>query len=296
MRILFLCFLCCIPLAGEASAQRVFDEWPVRTTAGPDALQRGAAAVYWNPAAISTHDRRGEVLVNDQRTPDVIGVGGFAAAAAWRLDARTTIGAAYQHVAIDDIGETSESPLPDEGASPTFSIGEDQIFLGAAHQVGNAITAGAGVRYDRSNEIGFNESTTSLTAGFLFNPTLKVIARWSPAVGAGVVARRDGVRWSGGVDFALPAVGGIASRAGYGARGGEGLAGLEHRLGITGVWRDLLVVTLGAMNGTGGGERVWEPTLGASLRVSRYELGVLRESLSNDFGAAYSFRLRLGID
>lgn len=296
MRILFLCFVCVNALAADASAQRVFDEWPVRTNAGPDALLRGAEAVYWNPAAISTRAVRGEVLINDQRTPDAVGVGGFAAAAAWRLDARTTVAAGYQHVAIDDIGETSESPLPDEGVSPTFSIGEDQVFLGVAHQAAAGLSAGAGVRYDRSNELGYNQSTTSLTAGVLFVPGFSLFTAWSPAVGAAVLARRDGVRWSGGVDFAFPSVSGIAGRFGYGARGGEGLPGIEHRLGVTGTWRDLVVVTLGAMNGTGGGARVWEPTFGASLRVSRYELGVIRESLSNDFGAAYSFRLRLGID
>ncbi len=296
MRLLFLIGLCGVSWTGTASAQRVFDDWPVRTGAGPDALLRGVEAVYWNPAAISTHTFRGEAFVADQRTPDAVGVGGFAAAGAWRLDARTTIAAGYQHFGIDDIGETSESPLPDEGISPTFSIAEDQLHFGATHALSEGLRAGAGFRYDRSNESGIHEATTSLVAGFVFAPALAALARFEPGIGAAMLAHGDGIRWSGGVDFALPAFTELTARLGYGARGGEGMPGLEHRIGLTGTWRQLLTASVGAMSASAGEGRSWEATLGASLRVNRYELGVLRESLSNDFGAAYSFRLRFGID
>jgi hypothetical protein len=111
-----------------------------------------------------------------------------------------------------------------------------------------------------------------------------------------IVAREGGVRWSGGVDFALPAFSDIASRLGYGVRGGDGMPGLEHRVGLSATWRQMLTASAGAMSAAAGEGRSWEATFGASLRVNRYELGVLRESLSNDFGAAYSFRLRVGID
>lgn len=293
MRVLFLIGLCGICTASSASGQRIFDDWPIRTGAGPDALLRGVEAVYWNPGAISTHTFRGEAFVADQRTPDVIGVGGFAAAGAWRLDARTTIAVGYQHFGIDDIGETSESPLPDEGVSPTFSIGENQLHFGASHSLSDAFRAGAGFRYDRSNESGINESTTSLVAGFVVRP---LATGFDPAVAGTVLVRSGGVRWIGGVDFALPALTGITTRLGYGARGGDGIPGIEHRVGLSATWRELVTASMGVMNANAGEGRSWEGTLGASLRVNRYELGVLRESLSNDFGAAYSFRLRFGID
>ena len=296
MRLLFLIGLCTVSWTGTASAQRVFDDWPVRTGAGPDALLRGVEAVYWNPSAITTHTYRGGVFVADQRTPDGVGVGGFAAAGAWRLDARTTIAAGYQHFGIDDIGETSESPLPDEGISPTFSIAEDQLHFGAAHALSEGLSAGAGFRYDRSNESGIHEATTSLVTGFVFTPALATLARFQPSLGATLLARGGGIRWSGGVDFALPALADLTARLGYGARGGDGMPGLEHRIGLTGTWRQLLTASVGAMSASAGEGRSWETTFGAGLRVNRYELGVLRESLSNDFGAAYSFRLRFGID
>ena len=296
MRQLFLIVFWGVTLTGTATAQRVFDDWPVRTGAGPDALLRGVEAVYWNPAAVTTETYRGQVFIADQRTPDVIGVGGFAAAGAWRLDARTTIAAGYQHYGIDDIGETSESPLPDEGVSPTFSIAEDQLHFGAAHILSPALQAGAGFRYDRSNESGIQENTTSLVAGFVFTPPIAALARFAPSAGATLLARAGGVRWSGGVDFALPRLPDLAARVGYGVRGGDGMPGLEHRAGVTATWKQMLTASAGAMSASGGEGRTWEATFGASLRVNRYELGILRESLSNDFGAAYSFRLRFGID
>ena len=265
----------------------------MRTSAGPDALQRGVEAVYWNPAGIHTRTYRGEALIADQRTPEAIGVGGFGAALAWRLDARTTIGAGYQRVSIDDIGETSESPLPDPGIPATFSIGEDQLSLGASHLLNNVVSVGAGFRYDRSDEAGFSQNTTSLIAGLLVRPTLSALQRFTPSAGASVIGHRDGVRWSGGVDFALPLVRDFDTRIGYGARGGEGFQAPEHRLGVTASWRALASATVGAMT---GGQGVWELTLGGSLRFKRYELGVLREALANDFGSAYAFRLRVGID
>ena len=268
----------------------------MRTSAGPDVLYRGVEAVYWNPAAIYTRTFRGEAMITDQRTPEAIGVGGFSAALAWKLDARTTIAAGYQRVSIDDIGETSESPLPDPGIPATFSIGEDQVSVGAAHIVGTVLTVGAGVRYDRSDETGVAESTTSLTAGLLVVPTFAAVQRFAPTAGASIVAHRDGVRWSGGLDFALPLVSDFETRIGYGARGGEGLVDFEHRIGVTAIWRSLASATIGAMNGGSGGDTAWELTFGGALRFRRYELGVLREALANDFGAAYAFRLRVGIN
>ena len=277
--------LLCI-LTSSASAQRFLD-WPLRTTAGPEAVVRGAEAAFWNPGAIFTGATRGQVIVADQRTPDLIGIGGFAAAAAWRLDARTTIAAGYQHVSIDDIGETSTSPLPDAGA-PSFSISEDQVLIGASHALGPAVTAGAVVRYDRSDETGIAESTTSLGGGFLFSPSVSL----RPVVGGSMVTHEGGVRYMGGAEVGSSLSSVIHVRAGYGLRGGEKQT-LEHRIAVSADWRGALLLTGGVVTADSG-ERSWEPVLGASLRVSKYELGVLRETLANDFGAAYSFRLRFG--
>lgn len=276
-------------VATPASAQRILD-WPLRTSAGPEAVTRGVEAAYWNPAAIANLVTRGEVLVADQRAPASIGVGGFAAAASWRLDGRTTVAAGYQQVSIDDIGETSTSPLPDNGA-PSFSITEDQIAIGVAHALGATVTAGGGVRHDRSNESGLNESTTSLSAGFLFTPSLPL----RPVLGGSILTQRNGVRFSGGLEIGAPIVNELELRAGYGVRGGENAIAVEHRAGLTLNWRSMAEVTGGFATSDAGSERTYDPVFGASLRVSRYELGVLREGLANDFGAAYSFRFKVGL-
>lgn len=278
-----------LALAAPAAAQRVLD-WPLRTSAGPEAVTRGVEAVFWNPAGIAARDGRGEFLVADQRSPDAIGIGGFAAAAAWRLDARTTIAAGYQHVAIDDIGETSTSPLPGQG-EPTFSVFEDQIAVGVSHALGGAVTAGGGVRLDRSNEDVITQSTTSLNAGFAFAPALPL----RPVLGVSVLTRGGGVRYGAGVELAADPVSDLEVRGGYGVRGGDEVIAVEHRLGATVTWRSLFSATAGFVTTTADDERTYEPVFGAALRISRYELGVLREGLANDFGAAYAFRFKLGL-
>jgi hypothetical protein len=277
-------------MTSSAWAQRVLD-WPLRTTAGPEAVTRGVEAAFWNPAAIIAGVGRGEAIIADQRTPDVIGLSGFAAAASWRLDTRTVIAGGYQHVSIDGLGETSTSPLSDIGEA-TFSIAEDQISLGASHVLGTAVTAGAGVRSHRSNESEVFESTTSLTAGFIALPAVPL----HPVIGASIFTEKGGVRYIVGAEASMPDVtDGLNMRAGYGIRGGANSVAVEHRLGVTGLWRQMISVSAGVVTADAGAERSWEPVLGASLRVSRYELGVLRESLASDFGAAYSFRFRVGL-
>ncbi|MGQ0560576.1 MAG: hypothetical protein ACT443_01730 [Gemmatimonadota bacterium] len=278
-----------LTFASAASAQRVLD-WPLRTNAGPEAVTRGVEAAFWNPAAIATGSTRGEVIIADQRAPSAIGVGGFAAAASWRLDARTTVGAGYQRVSIDDIGATSTSPLPDAGET-TFSVGEDQIAIGVSHALGANLIAGGGVRYDRSDELGFNESTTSLSAGFIFVPALPL----RPVLGASVLTRSGGVRYSGGVEVSSSPGRNFDVRGGWGVRGGENAVAVEQRVGATVTWRTLVAVTAGVATADAGTERSYEPVVGASLRVSRYEIGVLRENLASDFGAAYSFRFKVGL-
>ena len=287
-------------LASPLAAQRVLD-WPLHTTAGPEAVMRGAEAAFWNIAGIAPRSGRGEVMIADQRTPNASSISGFAAAGSWRLDNRTTLGAAYQHVGIDDIGETSTTPLPD-AEQPTTSIGEDQFTLGLSHALGEAVTAGAGFKYDRTNAgsflpadqaqaSDFKENTTTLEAGFLARaPHL-----FHPTVGGTVSTQGGGVNYAGGLE-AGTTVHSVDVTLGYGLRGGEDFRVIEHRIGITGSWRQIIAATAGLVTAKAGSERSWEPVAGASLRVSRYEIGFLREMLSNDFGAAYSFRFRIGLE
>ena len=284
----FVLMLCLT--TSRAAGQRILD-WPVRTSAQPEAVVRGVEAAFWNPAAITTESGHGEVIIADQRTPDLIGINGLAAAGSWRLDTRTVIAGGFQHVSIDDIGETSTSPLPD-AADPTFSIAEDQLAAGVSHVLGAALRAGAGVRYARSNETGLSESSTSLTAGFVFTPVLPM----RPVFGASIATETGDLRYIAAVQVSAPHVArDLDLSAGYGFRGGKGMIATEHRIGINATWRALVAGTLGVATVDAGSGRTWDPVMGVSMRVSRYELGVLREVLSNDFGAAYSFRFRVGM-
>src|SRR5207253_10971083 len=206
--------------------------------------------------------------ITDQRTPSIIGLNGFAAAGSLRLDERTTFAAGYQHVSIDDISETSTSPLPDTG-QPTFSIGEDQLAIAVEHAIGTGVSAGDAFRYQRSNETGVNESSTMLGAGML--ASLRTFGR--PVVGASVFTQNGDVRYVAGLQAGITMAADVEVRGGYGVRGGENLVALEHRIGITGIWRRTFSLTGGVASADAGAERSWEPVVGASVRLSRYELG-----------------------
>lgn len=274
--------------ASDAGAQRVLD-WPLRTSAEPAAIVRGPEAVFWNPAAVVAGAGRGEILIADQRTPTLLGLSGFAGAGSWRLDARTVLAAGYQHISVDDIASTSTSPIPDT-FEPTFAITEDQVSFAASHVIGSGFTAGAAARYDRAAGVDIAESSTMLGAGFV--ASLAVAAR--PVVGASVFTENGDVRYLVGAQATLTLPRNLELRGGYGVRGGKRVISPEHSFGITAIWRELVTVT-GGLATSDGAQRSWDPVLGASLRVSRYELGVLRENLANDFGAAYAFRFRVGL-
>jgi hypothetical protein len=125
----------------------------------------------------------------------------------------------------------------------------------------------------------------------MFTPALPL----RPVLGASVLTQSGGVRFSGGLELASVLSNDFELRAGYGVRGGRNAIATEHRIGVTVDWRRLLELTGGVATADAGAERSYEPVLGAALRVARYEIGVLREGLANDFGAAYSFRFKIGL-
>ncbi|MEO5509717.1 MAG: hypothetical protein ABIS27_03750, partial [Longimicrobiales bacterium] len=98
--------LACTALATvPASGQQLIDDWVIRASATPDALLSGATAVFRNPGMLTVAGR-GEGVLMDLRGPGTSGVTGMGLAAAYRLDARTTIGAGFQHIGVDDIERT----------------------------------------------------------------------------------------------------------------------------------------------------------------------------------------------
>jgi hypothetical protein len=275
-----------VAAAEPATGQRLLDEWRIRTTAGPEALARGAAAVFWNPAQLQAV-RRGEVMVADLRAPGITGVDGLAAAAAVTLDERTTLGIGYEHMGVNGIEQTTSSP---DGGVP-IDLAENRIALVAAHTVNPRMRFGALVQYTRLPDVTAGltgeRSVIALGAGVSYRPADRL-----PLELAGMAATEgDAVYWMGGVDLASPEVRpGWRLHGQYGAAGSQLAPGVTHRVAVVGEWREHVELALGVASEPDGAGRALQPVLGAQLRLHRYRLGMVREELGNDFGGAWSFR------
>jgi hypothetical protein len=285
MRLRLCCTLIWLTTAAvPVQAQRLLEEWRVRTTAGPEALTTGAAGVFWNPAMIALDSARAEVAVMNLHAPRITGISGLAAAGAYAVeDGRTTFAAGYEHVAIDGIEGTVESP---EDAMP-LDVAEDRFGFAVAHVVNARMRVGALVQYTRLPAIADEKSVIALGAGARFQPLANV-----PLHIAGMAATEgEEMYWMAGVDWAAPWRLPEWRFAGeYGVAGGQLAPGVTHRVAVTGAWRELAQLSLGVAVEPGGDGRTLAPVGAASVQLYRYRLGIVREQLPNEFGGAYSFR------
>lgn len=274
--------------AGNARAQQFLD-WTIRTRAEPEALSRGAEAVFWNPAGLGLLAGRGEGLMAALQSSDDVGLKGLAAAGALHLARGTAMAVGYQHFGIDDIGRTGVTP-PDSGGADLMSVGEDRLTLGAAQPLGRRAWVGGLVEYDRSN------SGVGITDGFTFGAgaLLTGSGRLEPQVGVAAVALSGSTRWRAGVraTVPLPAAVPAAVRVSYGIVGQSDRSGRpEQRLAVTGDWHERLTLSLAEVAEKSDGSTAYTTEAMAEFRVGRYVLGVVRESLANDFGSALSVHL-----
>ncbi|HET9982213.1 MAG TPA: hypothetical protein VFQ38_01445 [Longimicrobiales bacterium] len=280
--------LLALAAASAAGAQGVLD-WTVRTSAGAEALEPGAPAVFTNPAAIGLMASRGEGMLLRLDTPDAIDLNGLAASGALRLRRGAVLGVGYQHLGIADIERTSVSPVDGEG---TFQVAEDRISLAAAQPLSPSVWAGALAEYVRS------DAGVGATSDVLFGlgAAAQLAGGLRPTIGGSALIGQDGTRWSAGIAASPPGMGTlpVALRASYGITGqtARSLAP-EHRLAIGGSWRNQLGAMVGVAASASGGAMDWAPVAQADLRLGRYLLGVLREGLANEFGAAYLFHFNV---
>jgi hypothetical protein len=273
-------------LPEAAAAQRLLDEWRVRTVAGAEALAPGAAAVFWNPAQLRVTGR-GEAMVADLRAPGITGVDGLVVALAGALDGRTTLGVGYEYMGVSGLERTTTSP--DAGAP--IDLGENRFAVAASHILGNRAHLGAVVQYTRMPEISGERSSISLGGGLRYEAPLPL-----PATLAGSMAvEGEAVQWLAGVEFASgPRWTHWQLRGQYGAAGSDLAPGTTHRLTAIGEWRQHVELAVGAVSEPDGAGRAVQPVVGAELRLHRYRLGLVREELGNDFGGAWSFRFTVG--
>ena len=276
--------LCALPAC--AHAQRLLDLNP-RPSADAEALAPGAIAVFWNPAGIARVEGRAEASFVDVRGPESTGLGGLAIAAALRLDARMVVALGFEHAGIDGIERTGTSPLPEDRRG-AIDLGEDAFVAAAAHTFGEALSVGVSVDYFRAADVTQVDDGVEFGGGALFHPELPL----SPVLALAARVERDATVWRTGFEVApvQMAGSGWSMTAGYGADGGGRATSIGHRV-VTGArYRDRVRVAVGAVGGGQDDDFGWVPVASAELRIARYVVGVLRETLPNDFGAVHAFR------
>ena len=280
---IFLAVLGWSALAGPAAGQRLVDDWLVRTGAGPDALQAGATAAFWNPAGAAEQRGRGSLLVLELLAPDATGVDGLAFSGGWRLDDRTTLAAGYQHLGIAGIDYTETSP---EGGT-RLDVAQDLFAASAARRLTSRLVVGAGAQYLHSSEALGEEDQLGIGAGARLLAPLPV-----PVTLAGYTySVRERMTWGVGVEVAPElAAGGWRGAANVGVSGGHGVRGTSYRAGVLLSWHELLELGGSLVGEPDAAERQWDPVVSGVVRLSRYELGVVREWLPNSFGAVHTFR------
>ena len=279
--------ICALAGTDSLAAQRLLEEWQVRPGAGAEALMSGAVAVFWNPSQVSVAQRRYEVSLMDLRAPGITGVSGMALAGAAALDDRTVIALGYERVGVD-IEQTTTSP----DIEGTLDVGENRFAAAASHALREGMHVGAGVLYTRLPAVSEHESVLSLSGGVSWQGTA---FRFPVALAVMGATEGDDERWMAGAEIASGAWWDqVVVRGQYGAAGGELAPGVTHRLSATGEWRDMVELTVGAAAEPDGDDHSLEPVLGASVGLNRYRLGLVRETLPNDFGSAYSLRFSVG--
>jgi hypothetical protein len=277
-----------VVIPAAARGQRLAD-WPVRTTALPDAIVTGAAATFWNPAGITTGRYRAEALVINLRAPETLEVRGLAGAATIQLE-RAILAVGYEHVGIDEFTRTGDSPT-----GPTaerFDLGENHFTLAAARRLSANFTVGASARYARDN---LDETDPVVGVGAGFSGAFAV--PWRVLVGAYAASEAEDLAWGAGAEIELPAFLGPDYRMGlaYGAQSDARVVAPVHRVAGRLDWNERASVSLGLSREPDVATAHWTPVLAASLQLNRYTLGVVRENLVNDFGATYTFRLQIGL-
>lgn len=281
-----------VALAASAQsihAQRLVD-WPVRVNVGAEASTTGAGAVFWNPAALRQQELVLDALLVDVRTPGDLGVSTLGAAVTYAVQ-RTTFGAGYRHASVDGIPLTDGPPV--SGTPTEISVGEDEFILAATQALRPGISIGATARYLRTNFSDADENGLAIGAGVDLRPALP----WSPQLSGYAFSEADGVAWGVGADVEVPRWLGpdYGLRASYGARGNEHEPAVLHRIAATLDWRSRINVGAALVREPNGDQVAWEPAVAASLRLSRYTIGVVREQLPNNFGATYALRLQFGL-
>lgn len=275
----------------RAQAPQLADLWRLSAAslAGPAALEVGATAAFWNPAAAQS-DVRLRAGIQVLETPDVLSISGLLGGVSYRLSPAFTAEALVGHMGVSDLIRTTTSPASEPGGIPYY---EQMLAVGAALHRGvlsaGALLAGHDARVDADRSAG-----VTVDAGArLVLPRLVLAAatHFFPLNGTD----RRVTDYYAGAEFRLAtprlwgAPAGILLR--YGLSTGE-RTGPEHGGGLGLSLADRFRLDVSLVRERGYADAAWRPTVGVQFRAGRYSIAAARATGMNGIGAAY----RVGLD
>jgi hypothetical protein len=284
--------LVCFPASLGAQAPPTADLWLVATSslATPPALEDGATATLWNPAA--RMDGRVAFGLSVIQPPDVLGLTGLALAGGYRLAGGVQITALIARIHARDLVRTTTSPTSQPGAIAVY----DQLgALGVGFEH-SAFRIGAQLRVHDSRFDVIRERGVTMDLGL----QVRVLPRMRVAAATHFLpvnlAQTPATDYYAGAEFDVL------------QPGAQGLVGVTPRYGLT-------VHADGGADHHGGvgirigrpfrfdtmlsrearsGNAVWRPAFALQLRIGPYAIGATRGSGVNDIGATYRVVLDVG--
>lgn len=268
-------------LPAPGRSQLVFD-WPIRAGVAPEALLAGAAATLWNPAGTALEP--GEAWITSVDGPKATELRGVAGAVSGGVSSLGTLGLAFTHLGIDDIPRTVDSPAGEPGQ---IRVAEDALALAASRRLAPWISAGVGGRWVRATVLDDRRSRTTASAGFRLDPSLA----FRPALALTLLDLGGDERLMGAVSAAVPPpwIRPFQLTVGYGFDAASRTGTVDQRVSLRLTWMARFHAGAGFTFPDGEDEGV-NALWSAGADFGRYSLAVLREGLSNDFGAVHYYR------
>jgi hypothetical protein len=277
------------PLAAQAPQSADLWRLSAASLAGPAALESGATAAFWNPAAAQSDDRlRAGVEVLE--TPDVLSISGLLGGVSYRVTRSLATQVLIGRIGVTDLIRTTTSPASEPGDIPVY---EEMVGVGAALRrgpiTGGALLSGHDARFDADRSAGLTMDAGVRLA--LPRLTLAAATHFFPVNGTD---RRVTDYYAGAeYDVVRPHLWGAPGRIvlRYGLSTGE-RTGPEHGGGLGLALANQFRLDASLVRERGYADAAWRPTLGLQFRVGRYSIAAARATGLNGIGASY----RVGLD
>ncbi|MBI4421031.1 MAG: hypothetical protein HY560_09415 [Gemmatimonadetes bacterium] len=274
---------------GQAPASAYLWDLPAATLAVPPALETGATAAFWNPAAaLADGSRIGAQAI---QTPGDLGLSGVLAGVAHRLGTRLGVSLIFGRVEIGDLVRTTSSPTSQEGDIPVY---EQLGGLALGARVGALRLAGSirghDARFDVFREAGLT-ADLGVRAGPIRGITLGAATRFVPVT----FVPDPTARYYGGIEYASPELSLWGAPAQGSVRYGvvaRRSGAPEHTVGAGVALASRLRLDAAYARERAFGGVAWRLSVAVGIRAGRYDILAARGSGVGGLGANY----RVGLD